>query len=164
MLFLERVAVAHHAPCLRRKQRLLKRVVREVAELNLLLEVPETRGVILESFEPEGLCLQYLLVSLLSVLVLSHFEVAASHLCEDPTCLVLLLRKLPEDGHCLLASVETQLKIGMPDDLHETHQIRDLDGEGWLNQVLEGYLGYLGGDYWLLRQDLFCDITFAFAN
>jgi len=164
MLLLEGVAVADHAPRLRREQRLLQSIVREIAELDLLLEVPETRGVVLETFESERLRLQDLLVSFLSVLILGHFEVAASNLGEDPTCLVLLLRKLPKDGHRLLAAVEAELQEGMPDDLQEAHHIRHLEREAWLDQVLESYLRHLRGDYWLLRQDLFRDITFAFAD
>lgn len=92
-------------------------MIRQVAEIHLLLEVPQACRVILEPLKSIGLYLNYLLIHFLGILVLGHLKVTSRDLCKCPPSLVLLLCKLIEDFQRLLTLVKTKLQIGMPEYL-----------------------------------------------
>ena len=117
MLLLQGVAISYHTPGFWGKERFLQRVVRKVAEIHLLLEVPQARRVILEALKPVRLYLNYFLIHFIGILVLGHLKVASGDLCESPPSLVLLLSKLIQNFERLLALVQAKLEIGMPEYL-----------------------------------------------
>lgn len=82
-------------------------MIREVAELHLLLEMPKAGRVVLQAFKAVGLCLDDLAIHLLSLLVLGHLKVAPRNLSQHPPGGILLLSELSEDLDALLAFVET---------------------------------------------------------
>ena len=99
-------------------------MVRQIAEIHLLLEMPQACRVIFEPLKPVGLYLNYLLIHFLGILVLGHLKVTSGDLCKSPTSLVLLLRKLIKDFERLLALVKAKLQIGMPENLKQGHHVR----------------------------------------
>lgn len=52
MLFLQRVAVSYNTPGFRSKQRFLKDMVAEMAQVHLFLQMPQACRVVLHSFQP----------------------------------------------------------------------------------------------------------------
>jgi hypothetical protein len=123
VFLLQGIAVADDAPSLRGEERLLERVVGETAELNLLLEVPETGGVVLEAFQATGIHFYHLRVHLLGVLVFAHLKVALGHLTQYPTSSVLSFRESSEYFDALLALVETEILVSRAEHSQQAHEL-----------------------------------------
>lgn len=123
VLLLQRIAISYDTPCLRCEKRFFQGMVRKVAKVNLLFEVPQTSGIVFETLKSIGLDLNNLLVHLFSILILGHLEVAAGDLGESPARLVLLLRQLVKHLNTLLALIEAKLEVSMPKDLQKGHHI-----------------------------------------
>lgn len=146
MLLLQRIAVTNDAPRLRCEQRLFQSMIREIAEIHLLLQVPQTCRVVFEALQSVRLDLYYFLVHFLRILILCHLKVASSNLCECPARLKLLLRQLIEDLDAFLALIEAKLEVGVAEDLQKGHHVCDFNDVEGIDEVLESEkgLGWLG--------------------
>lgn len=150
MLFLQTVAVANHTPGFRSEKRLFKSVVAEIAKIYLFFQMPKASRVVLKSFESIRLNFDNFLVSLLSLLVPWHFEVALSDIWQNPSCLILLLRKLSIDLDALLAFIEALLLECMSEDFEQSHEVWNFN---WLSRVWKtlkrNHLSALWNKVWL---------------
>ena len=106
MLLLKRVTVTYNTPSLRGEQRFLKCMIGQIAEVDLLLQMPQACRVVLKSLKSIWFYLNYLFVNFLSILVFSHLKVASSDLCVCPSGRVLLLSKLVEYFESFLAFIK----------------------------------------------------------
>ena len=110
MLLLQRETVANRNPCFRGIKGLLKRLMCQVTEINLLFEVPETTRVILNAFDSVRFLLISLLVILSSLIILHYLHVGPSDIRQHPPCVKLVLWKFFKLFNRLRAVVRAQME------------------------------------------------------
>lgn len=91
MLFLKGEAISNCDPGFRRIDGLLERLMGKEAEIDLLLEMPQTTRVVLDSLNSVGLDLVSLLIVLRCLVVLHDFHVSSSDGGEHPACVEVIL-------------------------------------------------------------------------
>mmetsp|Transcript_63428 Transcript_63428/g.163214 ORF Transcript_63428/g.163214 Transcript_63428/m.163214 type:complete len:511 (-) Transcript_63428:579-2111(-) len=120
VLFLETEAVPHHAPDLRLQAVPLETLLRQVAELDVLPQVPQRRRVQLQALHSPRLRLTHLLEVLLRLLVLRCLEVAQAHEVKNKAGVIVPAGQRAHDLDSL-AAVET---------MHAVHSAPQLVEQG----------------------------------
>jgi hypothetical protein len=94
MLFLQRVTVTKYAPSFWSKKTSFHGIVRNIAKVHLLFEMPEASTVIFKTFKSEWFDLEHVFITSFRILIFAKFKVAPSKLTLNPSSLLLLLRQL----------------------------------------------------------------------
>ena len=137
VLLLQGEAVADGDPGFGRVDGLLEGLVGQEAEVDLLLQVPQAAGVVLNSLYPVRLDLVGLLIVLRCLVVLDDFHVGPSDGGEHPAGVEVILRQFLEVLHRLQAVVSAEVVVPIGELLEQGHEtlISDRileDSEEWM--------------------------------
>ena len=114
VFFLEGKAVADSNPGFGNEQRLVEGLVRQVAEVSVFLQVPQTTRVVLDAFHPVGFAFEGFLVEGDGILVADHFHVGLAHVGEHPSGFEVVFGQFLEllDGFEAVVVVELVVAVG----------------------------------------------------
>ena len=121
MFLLKRETISNCYPGFRCIHTFLKRLMGQIAKVNMFLLMPETAGVVLDAFKSIWLKFISLLVVLSSIMVFDNFHIGSGDGGENPACVVLIQRQFFELFNSIIALVGTKQMISLSKSSEQGH-------------------------------------------